>query len=885
MVERVGQHLWNYPLSYPIGQGAIARNLPVPLTPLIGREHELQSARDRLLRPEVRLLTLTGPPGVGKSRLALELGAQVQQVFTHGVCFVPLASISDPQLVMPTVASALNLHEEDTHSSFERVRDFLRNKQVLLLLDNFEQILSTALLLMDLLVACPQLKLVVTSRAALQVQGEYELPVPQLAVPDLQALPDLDTLMQVAAVALFVQRVEALRPGFHLTESNADAIASICVYLEGIPLAIELAAARSKLLSPKALLSHLQRGTRILYSRGKVDAPGHQQDLYSTINWSYDLLTLQEQALFRRLCVFVGDFTLYAAEAVVMATGDRSLPVLDGIASLVDKSLVQRRKQQGPHFYLLQLIREYGVERLAEHGEIESCRDAHAAHYLALAEQAEAGLSGPLQRAWLERLNQEHENLVAALQWLLERSEARDAMRMASALGQYWYLRGLLAEGRRFLEQAVALPGESDALNDSQVRAKALFIAGFLTHHQYDNKLASMYLQASLALFQRQQDKWGIAASLHHLGTAIYALGEVEQGWTLIEEGLSLYREIGDDRSSAEVLLYLGLAALFRGEYGKANSLLEDSLALFESVDEIWGKALALHYLAFICCSQSQYSQARQLSEESLGLIRMLGTPYGTSEVMTLLAYELMMLGEETPARALLEEAQAVASERESPTDIARVLWGSGSLALREGNLTEARACFEECITKMQGRMLIPRIKWAVALSLEGLGAIELAQGQAARAVQLFAAAETVRGANGYYTPFGIEQPSYGRTLTEARNKLGEEAFAAAWASGQALSLEQALATDVRTPQREEVWPEPEASPEPAPAPVIPHELTAREIDVLRLLAQGLNNRQIAEKLALRPHTVNKYVQTIYGKLAVNSRSAATRFAVEHHLT
>jgi predicted ATPase/DNA-binding CsgD family transcriptional regulator len=366
------------------------QNLPVPLMPLIGREQDLQAASARLLRPEVRLLTLIGMPGVGKTRLALALGEMMLENFAQGVYFVSLGRISDPEWVVPTIAQTLGLSDSGMRSMFERLKSFLREKQLLLLLDSFEQVLQGAPLLVELLVACPQLKLLVTSSASLRVQGEYELAVSPLAVPDLQALPANDTLSQVAAVKLFVQRAEAVTPDFQLTENNAATIARICGRLGGVPLAIELAAARSKLLSPQALLSRLEHGQEVL-SGGRQDAPSRHQGLRSAIDWSYDLLTTEEQTLFRRLCVFVEDFTLEAAEAVVTEPGDLSISVLEGVASLVDKSLLQLREEggQSPRLYLLEMLREYGLERLAECGELDRCRNVHTAYYLALSEAAE----------------------------------------------------------------------------------------------------------------------------------------------------------------------------------------------------------------------------------------------------------------------------------------------------------------------------------------------------------------------------------------------------------------------------------------------------------------------------------------------------------------
>ena len=367
------------------------QNLPVPLMPLIGREQDLQAASARLLRPEVRLLTLIGTPGVGKTQLALALGEMMLETFAQGVCFVSLGQISDPEQVVPTIAQTLGLPDSGMRSMFERLKSFLREKQLLLLLDNFEQVLQAAPLLVELLAACSQLKLLVTSSTRLHVQGEYEFAVSPLAVPDLQALPANDTLSQVAAVKFFVQYAETVKPGFQLTENNAATIARICVRLGGVPLSIELAAARSKLLSPQTLLSRLESGQEVL-SGGRQDAPSRQQALRSAIDWSYDLLTTEEQTLFRRLCVFVEDFTLEAAEAVGTEPGDLPISVLEGVASLIDKSLLQLREEEGqaPRLYLLEMLREYGLEHLAECGELERCQNAHTAYYMALSEAAEA---------------------------------------------------------------------------------------------------------------------------------------------------------------------------------------------------------------------------------------------------------------------------------------------------------------------------------------------------------------------------------------------------------------------------------------------------------------------------------------------------------------
>lgn len=868
------------------------QTLPVPLTPLIGREQEMHEARSLLLRPEVRLLTLTGTGGIGKTRLALELSQEVTTEFSDGVCFISLATVKDARFVPFTIAEALGMSDSGDQPFFERLKAFLANKQTLLLLDNVEQVISSAPQLVELLAACPCVKALVTSRAPLHVRGEYEYPVPPLVLPDPTHLPHTEALVHYGAVALFVQRAAAMKPTFRLDEANAPTIAHICIQLEGIPLAIELAAAYIKVLSPQALLKRLSHRLQLLIG-GAQDLPERQQTLRNTIKWSYELLSPDEQRLFRHLALFVGGSTLEAIEAICPQI-NLGISALQGVTSLIDKSLLRQVEpvstvhsaENETRLVMLETLREYGLECLEEMNELGRARQLHAQYFLSLAEEAEPQMSGSEQEIWLERLEREHDNLRAALRWLVENQEREMALRLCSALYWFWSVRGHLAEGRHWFDQSLA---NSEQVSPS-VRAKALNYAGALAYNEDEHEQGEQFCSEALSLYRALGDKHGCAVSLYWLGqSACWTQHDYACATQQAEESLQLFQETGDQSGVADVLLLLAYIRLNQGDYSQTRSLLEQGLALFRAGGDLWGVAYTLHYLGRTLFSQGDYVAAQSTLEESLAVSERLGYRGGYANSLGILGMIALKSANSSRARVLMEESLAVQREAGGNIGIATALIRLAKLYCSQNDTTKARTLYEESLA------LLEKLddKDTLASVLEGLGVVCVAQGQTMWAIHLWGAAATLRKAIG--TPISpADNEEYVRAVEAAREVMGEETFNALYQEGLAMTPAQALAGQGREPissphdesktlSTTSIYDD-AVSELPRASSPLHTELTVREKEVLRLVAMGYTNPQIAKRLGISPLTVNAHLRSIYNKLEVSSRSAATRYAIEQKL-
>ncbi len=767
-------------------------NLPVQPTSFIGREKEVATVCSLLRQENIRLLTLTGTAGVGKTRLSLQAATDLAAFFPAGVFFVPLASVNDAASVVPAIAQVLDVAETGDQRLLESLKASLREKQALLVLDNFEQVLDAALMVAELLAACPKLKVLVTSRAVLHVQAEHEFNVPPLALPDPTHLPDLAALSRYAAVALFFQRAQAARPDFRVTSANAKAVVGICAHLDGLPLAIELAAARTKYFSPQVLLSRLEQGLAILES-GARDLPARQRTLRGAIAWSYDLLAGEEQKLFRRLAVFVGGCTLEAAEQVCLTAGEIGSDILGLLEALVDKSLL-RQEEQGEgrvRYGILQTLREYGLERLAEAGESETTHDAHAACYLANAEETAPNLLGAEAAWWLDCLEQEHENLRAALWWMLERAEKRkelaeQALRLCTALLNFWEVRGYFREGQFFLERALA--ASTNVM--TTVRVEAISGAGFLALVQGDDARAEVLLEESLALYRSIGNKAGMAKSLRILGSLSGERNRYGMARTLLEEALVLYRELEDQNGIAYTREDLAQVLTSQGDYTRARTLLEENLLLYSALGKPYRSAYPLFDLArvFFLSRHNDQAKTYAMAEESLSLFQEVGNRRLIAYLQGLLGEILLQQGEPARAGEYCEKSVATFSELEYRVGIAESHMSLARVQAFQGDHTAARAHYEEGWRLLEER----GARELRATCLEGLGIVVAQQGAPVWAARLWGTAAAARAAIGAPMP-PVYRVSYGQAVSAARSSIGEESFAAAWAEGRAIPLAQAL--------------------------------------------------------------------------------------------
>ncbi|MEO8288832.1 MAG: tetratricopeptide repeat protein [Chloroflexota bacterium] len=820
--------------------------LPPQLTRFVGRERESAAIAELLMQDDVRLLTLTGPPGIGKTRLSLEVASNLSAHFPDGIYFVPLAPVTSPTLITSSVAQVLGLKQAGSRPLLESVQDYLRNRHLLLVLDNFEQIIEAAPLVVDVLSVAPLVKVLVTSREALRVSGEQEFAVPPLSLPSLDRLPTAAEIAQYEAVQLFTQRARSSNVDFTVTDQNAVVIAAICWRLDGLPLAIELAAARTKLLPPQALFERL--GTRLnLLTGGARDMPPRHRTLRNAIGWSYDLLNSADRLLFRRLSVFVGGRSLEAIEAVCNADGSIS-DLLDSVSSLVDKSLLRPESAQGqelegiggePRFVMLETIHEYAKEKLEESGEQEEIRRSHARYFLRLAEEAEPHLLDPDQNIWLDRLGKEYDNLRAALQWNQSTDgDAKFGLDMAAALGRFWSIRGNLHEGREWMSLVLS---KVDGQERTSALGKALTWAGWLAYFQSDYGAARTFFEESLAIFREQGNKQGTAYALDGLGEIAHYEGDYKRAISLYEEWLSISRELEDIQGIAAALLFLGYTELRLVDIG-------------------------------------DYALPVARLEEALALSRQIGIGYRVAEALRVLGEVSVRRGDYTEATALLQESITIARELDNKWGIAA---SQGTLAW----IALLQADYAQATKLLMGSMLIRKEigdKGGIAWCLEKLAGIAREQKQIERAICLLGAAHALRVNVGSGIDLA-DQPDHEQSIVAMRGQLGEVAFASGWTIGNNMTLDQALifATEYTSEQHDSLAKEESARPSASPPC---GDLTQRECEIAALIADSITNAGIAEMLVVSKRTVETHISNILSKLGFTSRGQIAAWAIKRGL-
>jgi predicted ATPase/DNA-binding XRE family transcriptional regulator len=720
-------------------------NLPTSLTSLIGREGDIARLVEYLSNPKIRLSTLIGPPGIGKTHLSIETAREALSRFADGVFFVPLASLEDSTLLAATVVRTLGFAETGHKPPIQRLKDGIGDKRMLLVLDNLEHIIQdSALLVSELLINCPQLKILATSREALRVPGEWLYPVSVLGVPttaQLQSL-DMEGASQFPALTLFAERACTVRPDFALSVNNVPSVATICAKLDGLPLAIELIAARIRLLSPESLLARLN-DELILYADGMRAVSARQKTLHGAISWSYNLLSAEEQKLLAYLSIFAGGFTLSAAESI-FSNASTSKTVFDAIASLLDKSLLQRTfgARGEPRFNMLLTVQHFALDRLRRLGEEAEIRRRHLAYFLDLAEQAESHFRGPDQFEWLDRLKVEQDNLRVAWDCALE-SDAELALRFASALLDFWIMRGNPSEGRGWLAKLLE---RTTNWGQTAKYAHALGVAGWLAAYQQDRPAAQALLEEALRVARISADKKEIAFALQWIGTTDYFRHDEETAQSFVEERITIYQELRDQWGTAWATAIFGDLDALHGHYAAAEQRYVESLAKFQELGDKYRAARILNMLGELSRIQGDYDRAGKFYEENLEILR--GLQIRPAAPTFNLAWVSLHRGDHRKAKILFEESLRLYAEEDDKNGMKNCVWGFAAVLGTTGNPNQA--------------------------------------------ARLFGAAESFQENIGVYM-VPPDQKEFDHYVTAVRGQLDEVVFVKAWAEGRAMTLEQAI--------------------------------------------------------------------------------------------